>query len=132
MADVINSLGEISSLSTSVAYDYSEMSDKIELSEDFGVEFRHMFEIENNHVYCNIDEVDIDTKLIKKYAIGVTCSQTKNNHIRYDDSPGHNHMSTVKNANPPHHKHIGKNERIEGFSGELSDVIKGIEKILEK
>ncbi|MDS1315806.1 toxin-antitoxin system TumE family protein [Aliarcobacter butzleri] len=75
-------------------------------------------------LYFRIGKIDEYTKLIREYALGVQDRRNKKNIIRFDDADHHNDKSKVNGINPPHHKHHGKHERVEGCSGDLKDIVK--------
>jgi len=99
---------EIEQISEKIAYDYEELMTKINIIEEYDIDFRHTFGLEKLDLFINIDSLD-DLKKIKNYAIGLVDNNTKKNIIRFDNEPHHNDKPSVKKTNPPHHKHIGEN-----------------------
>ncbi len=116
--ELIHACMEIEKLSN-ISHDYGDLMDDISLLDE-GV-------LEEFSFFINISEISQNIKTIKKYAVGVINSNNEN-HIRFDNVDHHNENPKVKEINPPHHKHIGKDEKVFGFSGKLEDMISDIEK----
>jgi len=128
---LIEELSTIQALETSIAEGYPDILDGIEFTEDYGVDFRQTLELEEQDFYINIKKIDEKTKNIKNYAVGLISRDKIINQLRHDDEDHHNSKKQVKEANPPHHKHEGKKERIKGSSGTLSDLIRDFKNILD-
>lgn len=124
--DLVNALAAIEELSELIGMKYSDYEDAISLVNDGLLdEFADTICLkEDYNFFIRVGEIDEYTKLIKEYALGLQDRRSKKNIIRFDDADHHNDKSKVNGINPPHHKHHGKNERVEGCSGELKDIIK--------
>lgn len=132
--DLIDRLSGIDTISEQVGMNYGDFQDAIDSIDD-GVldEFRHVFTLEDkkHHFYFNVEEICESTKKIKKYAIGIQEIEERANLLRYDDAPHHNEIRKIKELSPPHHKHIGKDERVEPSSGNIDDIFNGLREKLE-
>jgi len=116
---------------TEISLDYDFIMDNISLiDDDILDEFRYSKDFKSFNFYVNIQEFS-DKKKIKKYAVGIVNSNQENI-IRYDNVPHHNSNKKVKEKNPPHHKHIGKDEQVDGFSGNIKDMQSELDEILKK
>ena len=132
--NLIERLAEIDAISEQVGMNYNDFQDAIDLiNDDMMDEFSYTFSLEDkkHHLYVNIEKICTETKQIRKYALGIQEIEERANVLRYDDAPHHNEVRKIKELNPPHHKHIGKEERVEPSSGDLDDIISGLEEKLE-
>lgn len=75
--------------------------------------------------YANIEELCAEAETIKKYALGI--ENTDGNIIRYDNADHHKKLS-----NPPHHKHIGIDEKVYDFDGTIDTMIKELSEYFKK
>ena len=133
LQELIHKCMEQESLADELSNKYDTIQDNITLiNDDILDELRVTVLSENFNFYINIDEIDQQTKSIKKYALGVTNPQENEaNVIRYDNEPHHNNKPSVKKQNPPHHKHLGKEQRVLGSSGSIDEILDGIAKQIE-
>lgn len=125
---------DIEEIATTISSEYDSILDDISLVND-GIldEFRRTFPFKDFHFYINIDEIDDETNHIRKYAVGMTTmQQAHENIIRFDNEDHHNEHRKVKAINPPHHKHIGKNEDVFGSTGEIDMILTEISKEISK
>lgn len=114
-----------------VSLDYDFIMDTISLiDDDILDEFRYTKEFKLFNFYVNIQKFS-KTKHIEKYAIGLV-NNNQENIIRYDNVPHHNENKKVQEKNPPHHKHIGVDENVVGFSGSIEEMQLGLDEILKK
>ena len=127
---LIAKLKAIEKLNEPINNSYSDIINNIELAEDYNIDFRHTLELNDEDFYINIKKIDEKTKLIKNYAVGIANRIKKTNKLRHDDEDHHNNKKTVKEMNPPHHKHEGDKERVKGISGNINDLINGYKDIL--
>lgn len=128
--DVVHAFMEIDAFAKSIATNYEEIKDSIEALKDGLIdEFRFSDTLEDMRwFYINIQKIDEITKQVREYAVGVS-DEKKDNIVRYDNKPHHNDIKSVKENNPPHHKHIGKDEDVYGFDGKLETMKKELERI---
>ena len=125
---------KIEELADSLAREYELNIFNAEMMDD-GVleEFRSVVGASEFNFYINIDELYEDKKTIKKYALGITDpEENEANVIRYDNEVHHNDNPKVQENNPPHHKHIGKDERVFGSSGSIDEIFEGIKEKLKR
>ena len=133
LQELIHKCMEQESLADELSNKYDIIQDNITLTnDDILDELRVTVLSENFNFYINIDEIDQQTKNIKKYALGLTNPQEDEiNVIRYDNEPHHNDKPSVKKQNPPHHKHIGREQRVLGSSGNIDEILDGIAREIE-
>lgn len=122
---------KIAVLSEFIAIEHETIVDKIELLEEYEIDFRHTFKLDKYDFYINIDELYQQTKNIKKYAIGLVDNQTKSNKLLFDNEEHHNNVKVVKEINPPHHQHLGTNEMLKGSDGQVDTIVESFKKRLE-
>lgn len=120
---LINKLSTIEQLEQPIVDTYDIILEGIENAEDYSIDFRHTLKLEKEDVYINIEEIDKKTKMIKQYALGIKDRIKRINKLRHDNKNHHNEKKIVKGMNPPHHKHIGKDETLKGFSGNIDDLV---------
>jgi len=128
---LVEKLATINKLEEVINKDYSSILNSIEIAEDYGVDFRHTLEMDDEDFYINVKKIDEKTKRIKNYAVGINSRSKKINQLRHDDEDHHNDKKQVKEVNPPHHKHLGKDEIVKGFSGNVNDMIQNFKNILD-
>jgi len=133
LQELLHRCMEQESLADELSNKYTSIQDNISLvNDDILSELRVTVLSKDFNFYINIDEIDKQTKNIKKYALGVTNpKENEANVIRYDNEPHHNDKPSVKKQNPPHHKHIGKNNRVHGSSGNIDEILDGIAREIE-
>ena len=133
LQELIHRCMEQESLAAGLSNKYDTIQNNITLiNDDILDELRVTVLSENFNFYINIDEIDQQTKNIRKYALGVTNPQENEaNVIRYDNEPHHNDKPSVKTQNPPHHKHLANEQRVVGSSGNIEEILNGIAREIE-
>ena len=129
LKELLHKCMSIDSLTQILSKNYDTHDFNIDMVNDGELdEFRATLNSELFNMYINVDEISQETKAIKKYALGITDpTDNEANVIRYDNEEHHNDKKTVQEQNPPHHKHIGKDERVLGSNGKVEDILKDIE-----
>lgn len=120
--ELIHKLMEIDVLGQAYTPNYSEIMDEIDFAEDVGAAFRNTVEINGHDVYVHIHEIEEDTRHIRAYAVGI--QKEGNNVVRYDNRDHHDGLTHA-----PHHKHIGEDEKVFNYDGNVDTMIKELEEI---
>ena len=124
ITELYHKIMELEQFSEPLTVTYEEDQDDIDMSEELG-SYKKTIRIQKKlDVYIQVHEFD-DKQHMKSYAVGV--EEEKKNHIRFDNRDHHDGL-----ANPPHHKHIDKSERVEDFSGEVNDLVQQLDAICKQ
>lgn len=112
---------ELNPISEKLAPIYGDVIDKAEMAHELQTLFKETLDIDNKDFYVQVHETHIDTKKIKFYAVGI--EEQGKNIVRYDNRDDKHSNLT----HPPHHKHIGKDEKVKSFDGNIDTLIKELE-----
>ncbi len=127
---LINKLEKIGKLREPISATYLDIINNIEIAQCYDMDFRHTLKLDDEDFFINKKAIDKKTKLIRSYAVGINDRNTKANRLRHDDEDHHDDKKSVKEINPPHHKHKGSEEMVRGFSGDIDDLINDYKNIL--